>query len=72
MAYVATRPQTIGFFARLGEIKSQISDAMKARRIYRATLAELSVLSDRELADLGITRASIGAIALEAAYGRLA
>ncbi|MEM7643243.1 MAG: DUF1127 domain-containing protein [Pseudomonadota bacterium] len=39
-------------------------------RLYRKTLAELSALSTRDLDDLGIARASIRSIALEAAYGK--
>ena len=39
------------------------------RRVYRQTLRELSVLSHRELADLGIARAEIGRIAWQSAYG---
>ena len=38
-------------------------------RVYRRTVAELSALSDRDLSDLGLGRASIRAVALEAAYG---
>lgn len=40
------------------------------RRVYRSTHKELSALSDRDLADLGISRTSIRAISYEAAYGR--
>jgi uncharacterized protein YjiS (DUF1127 family) len=38
-------------------------------RLYRATLDELGSLSDRELADLGISRLSIRDIARESVYG---
>ncbi len=38
-------------------------------RVYRETMLELSGLSDRELADLGISRATIKAVSYEAAYG---
>lgn len=37
---------------------------------YRRTLAELSDLSDRQLADLGLTRSMLQATAMEAAFGR--
>ncbi|NOE32164.1 DUF1127 domain-containing protein [Ruegeria sp. HKCCD7318] len=43
--------------------------AQSKRRIYRATYYELSVLSDRDLTDLGIPRSNIKKLALEAAYG---
>lgn len=38
-------------------------------RLYRQTLDELDALSDRELADLGISRLNITTIARDAAYG---
>ncbi|MCA0043071.1 DUF1127 domain-containing protein [Celeribacter litoreus] len=38
-------------------------------RVYRETTLELSGLSDRDLADLGLSRATIKAVAYEAAYG---
>lgn len=40
-------------------------------RVYRATLNELRELSNRELADLGLSRSMLKGIALEAAYGEL-
>ncbi len=57
----ARRPS--GFF---GTLKS----AFAQRRLYAQTLAELNQLSDRELADLGISRLSIAQVAHEAAYGK--
>ncbi|CUH19704.1 hypothetical protein JSE7799_00491 [Jannaschia seosinensis] len=38
-------------------------------RTYRRTHDELSALSDRDLADLGMSRSGIRAVAYEAAYG---
>jgi uncharacterized protein YjiS (DUF1127 family) len=38
-------------------------------RIYHKTLRELTVLSSRELADLGVHRTEVKRIAWEAAYG---
>ncbi len=43
--------------------------AQDKRRVYRATCYELSVLSDRDLTDLGIPRSNIKKLALEAVYG---
>ena len=37
-------------------------------RLYRRTVAELSALSGRELADLGLHRSMIRRVALQAAY----
>ncbi|WP_299820088.1 DUF1127 domain-containing protein [uncultured Jannaschia sp.] len=52
--------------ARLNGMRAELAK----RRVYRTTQKELSALSDRDLADLGISRASIRAISLEAAYGQ--
>lgn len=38
-------------------------------RVYRQTVRELSELSDRALADLGVSRSMIKALARESAYG---
>ncbi|MEM9798425.1 MAG: DUF1127 domain-containing protein [Pseudomonadota bacterium] len=38
-------------------------------RTYRTTLAELSRLSDRDLADLGLFRGNLREVAIKAAYG---
>lgn len=38
-------------------------------RLYRKTFNELQSLSNRDLNDLGLSRAGIRAVALEAAYG---
>lgn len=43
------------------------AEALARRRTYRQTLGELAAMTDRELADIGISRLSIGQIALEAA-----
>ena len=39
-------------------------------RLYRSTLRELSRLSDRGLADLGLSRSMIRSLAREAAYNK--
>lgn len=48
----------------------QARDARARRRVYRNTYQELSMLTDRDLADLGIPRSSIRKLALEEAYGQ--
>lgn len=53
---------TTGITARLRQVFADY-------RLYRKTLAELESLSDRELADLGISRLSIREIARESVYG---
>ena len=41
-----------------------------ADKTYRATIAELSDLTERQLADLGVTRGQIRPMARRAVYGR--
>ena len=48
--------------------RDQMRLALAKRKVYRATLFELSVLSDRDLIDLGISRSNIKRLAMEAAY----
>ncbi len=47
----------------------QMRRAGAKRRAFQTTYHELSVLSDRDLRDLGIPRCDIKRIAWEAAYG---
>ena len=49
--------------------RDRIRDTLARRKAYRATYHELSMLTDRDLADLGIPRSSIRRLALEAAHG---
>ena len=48
--------------------RDQIRQALAKRKVYRATLFELSALSDRDLNDLGISRNNIKRLAMAAAY----
>lgn len=71
MAYVSTnRIAPKGFAERLAAVKDSVVTAINQRRIYAQTVAELNSLSDRDLADLGISRLGIAAVAHEAAYGK--
>jgi uncharacterized protein YjiS (DUF1127 family) len=71
MAYVnTTRIARKGFADRLMVAKDAVLTAINQRRVYTRTVDELNSLSDRELADLGISRLSISDIAREAAYGK--
>ncbi|NCO21494.1 MAG: DUF1127 domain-containing protein [Rhodobacterales bacterium] len=54
---------------RLSAFVSAAKIRMDQYRTFRRTLSELSALTDRELADLGINRSMINSIASEAAYG---
>jgi uncharacterized protein YjiS (DUF1127 family) len=71
MAYVNTTPVARkGFADRLVVAKDIVLTAISQRRVYTRTVAELNALTDRELADLGISRLGIAEIAREAAYGK--
>lgn len=62
-AYVHTVPSDHqGFLARL---EARIVEL----RTYLATRRELNALSDRQLADLGMTRSSVGETARRAVWG---
>ena len=54
--------EPLGFFARLRQ-------AFADHREYLATYEELNALSDRELADLGLSRLNVRDVAREAVYG---
>jgi uncharacterized protein YjiS (DUF1127 family) len=69
MAYVnSTRAPAVSFSDRLNALVKVASDMIARRKIYTQTVFELSSLSDRDLADLGISRTQIGKIAREAAF----
>lgn len=71
MAYVnTTRIARKGFADRLVMVRDLVLTAIAQRRTYLRTVAELNALTDRELADLGISRLGITEIAHEAAYGK--
>ena len=59
----------------LGMASRYLASAAKqraVRRTFRTTLAELEVLSNRELADLGLHRSELKRIAWESAQGEKA
>lgn len=71
MAYVNTTPLARkGILDRISVLKDSILTAIRQRRVYERTVAELNNLSDRELMDLGISRFSIPELAREAATGK--
>lgn len=69
MAYAASfaQPSRAG---RSHGLLSALKTAFAQRRLYNQTIQELKSLTDRELADLGISRLSIASVAHEAAYGK--
>jgi uncharacterized protein YjiS (DUF1127 family) len=53
---------------RLKALRAAFADRSAKNKVYRQTVAELSGLSERDLADLGIARADIADVAYSAAY----
>ena len=51
---------------------SHVVRFLRAWRRYHATMAQLSVLSDHELADLGLTRSQISSVAYRCAWHKTA
>lgn len=70
MAYATqTRAEGGSILEKLGELRASLADRLAKYTIYRQTMSELSALSDRDLADLGVSRADITRLAREAAWG---
>jgi uncharacterized protein YjiS (DUF1127 family) len=71
MAYVNTtgRAEGRGALTTLAGAVHALQARMARRALYRRTLAELSALGNRELNDMGLSRASLRAVAHEAVYG---
>lgn len=65
-----TRGAERGFAVRIAGMFQALSEAYARHKVYRQTLGELQGLSARELNDLGINRAMITRVAIEAAYGK--
>ncbi len=55
---------------RLRTFRAALADRVARYRLYRQTHDELAALSDRDLSDLGLSRADIADVATEAAYNR--
>lgn len=53
---------------RVGVFLTGVSQRFAQYRTYRRTLDELEALTDRELADLGVSRQLLSAVAYRAAY----
>lgn len=53
----------------IGSIYHETVDMLGRYRVFRQTYDELSALSNRQLADLGINRSMITRIAMDAAQG---
>ena len=69
MTYVnTTQSYDIGLMQRLRNALELVRASAAQRRTYNTTVRELAALGDRDLADLGIHRSNIRAIAYEAAF----
>lgn len=67
LAYDNTAPATgLGF--KIGSALRSFGDSMIKAHQYRTTVRELSALSARELADLGVHRSNIASIAYDSVY----
>jgi uncharacterized protein YjiS (DUF1127 family) len=55
---------------RFSALRAELAEKAEKRKVYRTTLTELQSLSNRDLADLGLSRSMIPNIAFEAAYGK--
>ncbi|GAA3854416.1 DUF1127 domain-containing protein [Celeribacter arenosi] len=70
MAYANDiRTATPAYAARSNGFFATLAERFARYRVYRETVNELEALSDRDLADLGLSRATVKAVAYEAAYG---
>ena len=58
-----------GWTATLTSLFTDLGARYARYRVFRTSLAEMQVLSDRELADLGLSRSMLRRAAYEAAYG---
>lgn len=70
MAYTTSHVQGAGIVDRLVALKNDYAVYRAKRRVFRTTFEELNALSNRELADLGMSRSEIKRVAYEAAYDK--
>lgn len=69
MAYSSTSKTAASAFANPAMLIEEMVERFSQYRRFRRTMAELSRLSDSQLADLGLTRSMLRATAIEATYG---
>lgn len=72
MAYVnfTSRAANVTLADRFSGLLAQVKVMIARRAVYNQTVRELNVLTNRELADLGLSRYDIETVAREAAYGK--
>ncbi|PHP29417.1 DUF1127 domain-containing protein [Limimaricola cinnabarinus] len=69
MAYT-TDTRSAGLGQRIANLRVTLADRVAKNKIYRSTYNELQALTDRDLADLGISRSMIKRIAIEVSQAR--
>mgnify|MGYP006186186291 FL=1 len=72
MAYVNSSVRPVGWALRdlVQHQMHKLQKLTQRRWVYLQTVTELNALTDRELADLGLHRLMIPAVAKDAAYGK--
>ena len=67
MAYInITRTAGFNLTERFNTLRAEIATRVARRAAFRQTFNELSAMTDRELADIGVARCAIAGIAREA------
>lgn len=68
MAFASdNRTTTIALGDRFNAMMASFAETRAKRKVYKDTVRELNSLTNRELADIGINRSLIRAVALDAA-----
>lgn len=67
MAFTTQTHAGVTFADRIAAFRADFNAARAKRATYRTTKNELSSLTNRELADIGINRSMINRLAMEAA-----
>ena len=70
LAGTALPVRAAGAEQRNDTVAARLSQAWKRFKAYRATRVDLQSLTDRQLADVGLTRATVDETARRAVYGR--
>lgn len=70
MATMQETRRTNGRADRRSGLIARVVDAWKRWRLFHRTRRELHQLSDRELDEMGLSRAMISRLAAETAYGK--
>ena len=71
MAYATeTRASDSNLLQKIADFFGSVADRYTTYQLYRETFAELSALSNRELADIGLARGDVHRAAVDAAYGK--